>query len=177
MSGSPQESEGSAPRRTVSEFFKASVGGLFRANVDYVMEDAWDDQKLRVLHLIDLKPPGGTPLRYHYVYEQSDTVRGTSTLGIFMAWPRIVAGDHVATGETRHYFDQDRGFIVRKDVLRPGVPVDYEFLTGAGDPSEVEEPEMALLTDDLHNDILRMEHSEPLRPMSNLFRKFVMPAL
>lgn len=141
------------------------------------MDDPRDDQELHVLHLIDPKPPAGEPLRYHYVYERSDTNGGTSTRGIFMAWPRILAGDHVATGETRHYFDQDKGFLVRKDVLGPGLDIGYEFLTGPSDPSEAGDPNITHLLDDLHNDMLRIGLSEPLRPMSNLFRRFVIPVL
>lgn len=174
--GSPERGDDPAPR-TVSDFFRGTVGQLLKDNTECVMDDSWDDQELRVLHLIDPAPPGGELLRYHYVYERSGNGGGAMTRGILMAWPRIVAGDHVATGETRHYFDQHRGFVVRKDVLGTGLAVDYEFLTGSSDPSEAGDPGMAHLVDDLHNDMLRIGHSEPLRPMSNLFRQFVMPVL
>lgn len=174
--GSPERGDDPTPRRTVSAFFRDSVEHLFKDNVGFVMADAWDDQELQVLHLIDPRPPGGEKLRYHYVYEQSDTDQGTSTRGILMAWPRIVMADHVSTGETRHYFDQDRGLVVRKDVLRSDI-VNYDFLNGPSDPSEVGHPEMEQLVEDLQNDMLRIRHSEPIRPMSNLFRKFVVPNL
>ena len=141
------------------------------------MSESWDDQELRVLHLIDPDPPGGEPLRYHYAYEQSDGSRGTLTRGLLLAWPRIMAGDHVATGESRHYFDQDKGVVVRRDVMTRGMTAHYEFLQGPADPPAAGDPEVARLLDDLHNDILRIGHSEPLRPMSNLFRKFVLPSL
>lgn len=175
--GSPERGGDQTPGRMVSDFFIDSVERLLQDNLESVLSDSWDGQSVQVLHLIDPKPPGGEPLRYHYVYEQFDSGRHTSTHGILIARPYAMMGDHIAIGDSRHYFEQGRGLVVRRDRSRRGNGSDYEFLKGTDDPAVEDDPSGQLLLNDLHNDVLRMEHSQPLRPMSNLFRNFILPGL
>lgn len=169
MSSSPENSEAS-PRQqpAISEFFTGAVQSMLHDHLDYVLSGWEGESSYEVLHLIDPNPRPGEPIRYHYVYHSVDSRQELTTQGIFIARPSLVPG----TADSRHYFDNGKGFVVRDDRHRDERSM--EFLGGdALDPAEVSDPEFALALSDFRNNIFNIRHSTPVRPFSDLFRQFV----
>lgn len=168
------EAGGSAetrPEQTVAGFFNGKVQQLLQDNIEFVMSgSSRASRSFQVLHLIDANPQGGKPLRYHYAYElfDSDPRKPTLTHGILIARPYVIVGNKAWTGDSRHYFEQGNGLVVREDThWRES---SFEFLQGdIAEIAEGEDPEASRALNELQSDIFKLEQSQPIRPLSNLF--------
>lgn len=190
MSASPSSSEiiDPFPKEPVdiSEFFISSVRRLMHDNLDFVVTDSWGTKSMENLYLIDRNPAPGL-LRYHYLYESTDTSTGVNEVGMYVETPHLPERTKYThpgepyyrywaqrKGSSRHYRDTNQGLgVVAMTYKVPG-QLFLDPLEGKiEDPVRIDDPLDPLKVHTLKADIEAMKSATPIKPRVNLIRHFV----